>query len=423
MWGDYRPMVTGAARRAFLEGVRKTALAGGLASVSTLPTRIGKAASSRDQRSFGSIEALDEEALFQFTVYSDHWGHYPNEQLGESFQQLAWLEDNIVESGSEFVLTTGDHLTAPRDGWVDQFNAYVADASRSPDFWRENCYPVIGNHDNQFYAGETPDAGGGIWGAGAPLLRDANLHERSNVTFAGDLHDWYDGAVADLPPSDLPWDEAALNATNVTPEPTETEYYAEIERKSVTVHFVGAYHGAYSPFAEPSRRFLLETLRQIDNGENDIVIVSAHSWSGNFIDHLNWRETWEVLDEADFVLSGHIHEPNQFMSTSDPYRRWSSGPALDYTQHPSFPEIALVLNTGAVNTGTDPGYFEMHVLEDPVRVVAQYVPNRSPGRELQTELTHPHDTPPFVKVSGGPIKPLFESVGGLEPISLWQRSG
>lgn len=126
-----------------------------------------------------------------------------------------------------------------------------------------------------------------------------------------------------------------------------------------------------------------------------------------------------MLDEADLVLSGHTHRPKHFMGTSDEFIRWTDEPALDYTEHPHFPDIALVLNTGAINTGTDPGYFEMHVFENPLRVVTNYVPNRSAGRELQTELTHPEEMPPFVKESDGPIRPMFRSVGGLDPVDLW----
>jgi len=418
MTRDGQSDVPSTGRRGFLDGVGKTAIAGGIVTGTTALSGVGSA-SPVAQQQFDGIEGLDEQSLFHFTFFSDHWGHYPDPEGPQGFQQLAWLENKIQDSGSEFVLTAGDHLTAPRDDWFDQFNAYITDESRSPDFWREEFYPVIGNHDTQYYGGDTPEGGEEIWGAGAPWLQDANLHNRSNVTFAPDKYDWYKEAVEEIDPPTGSWYDPAFETTNPKRDATRVEYYAEIEREDVTVHFIGAYHDAKSEFRELSRRFLVETLRDIDKGKRDIVIAAGHSWSGNFIDHLNKKRTWTVLEKADFVFSGDTHEANYYMGTSDTYLEYNDEPNLDYTKHPEFPEVALVLNSGAINEGPDPGYFEMHVFEDPLRVVAQYVSNKTPERKLLRDPPAPYGMPPFVKELNGPITPMFTSIGGLEPTSLW----
>lgn len=77
-----------------------------------------------------SIGKLDTLADFHFTHWSDIWG-VPPDQDDEMVTKFAeWT----VESGSEFAVTSGDHLTAPRDGYYDQWNMYIADSDRSDDF-------------------------------------------------------------------------------------------------------------------------------------------------------------------------------------------------------------------------------------------------------------------------------------------------
>ena len=98
----------------------------------------------------------------------------------------------MLDSGSEFAVTSGGHLTAPRDGYTDQFNIYIADADRSPDFWRESFYINTADHDVQYYTGEGPEAGQTNWGASWPLIDAATLYEKDNVEFANERYAWYD---------------------------------------------------------------------------------------------------------------------------------------------------------------------------------------------------------------------------------------
>jgi hypothetical protein len=373
-------------------------------------TGVSTAESAGSAPGVSSIDQLDSEADFHFTYFTDIWGLKPV----EGNPMVKRVEDWILESGSEFAVTSGDHLTAPRDGYTDQFNEYIADPDRSPDFWREDFYVNTADHDVQYYTGPDAEAGQDNWGASWPFLEDAGLYDRDNVEFADERYDWYDEWLSGI---DVDW-EWWDGLEGDYPEEDKLaghapDYYAQVERGGVTFHLVLGHHAAFgdvSPtgFPEQTKRFIAETVSDIDKGDDDVVITTAQSWSGNFVDQLSLERQREVVGTADFVLSGNQHEVAYYDRTSREYLKWNDEPDFDYTDHPEFPAVALALNGGSPHTGTHPGYFDIHVFTDPLRFTVQYIDTTTDERTLQRGPTGLYDTWPMRKVAGGPYEAITD---------------
>jgi len=351
-----------------------------------------------------SIEELDEKAAFHFTAFSDGWGIHPNQN-----EDMAKRERWMLENGSKFATTAGDHLTAPRDGWTNQFNKYIADPS-SPDWWRENFYPALGDHDCQFYSGYNEDDGEQNWGAAWPMLDGIGLYERDNVQFAHEMYDWYAEWLDGIEPEWDWWDGLEADYPDSL-SGRSPDYYVTEEHEGVTVHIIISHSVDYGDdmqatgFPRQSKRFMMETLDDIDKGDDDIILMTSQSWSGNFVDEMSREDQKKILGKADITFSGNQHKVNYYTQTSHEYQKWNDD-YYDYSDHEKFPNIALPLNTGAQDTGILPGYWSFHVFEDPLRVTAQYISTQKSSRELQRGPVGVGNTWPMRKVIDGPYEAI-----------------
>jgi len=354
-----------------------------------------------------SIDELDEQAAFHFTVFSDGWGIHPDNN-----QDMRKREEWILENGSRFATTAGDHLTAPRDGWTYQFNKYIAD-SENPDWWRENFYPGVADHDVQYYTGETPDEGQSNWGAAWPMLDGIGMYDRENAQFAHEMFDWYAEWLDNLDPEWEWWDGLEEDYPESL-SGRSSDYYVQREEDGVTFHLIIGHHvssdgtNEVTGFPEQSKRFMIETLEGIDKGDDDVIIMTTQSWSGNFIDQLSIERQRKIVGKADLVFSGNQHKVNYFTQTSYEYQKWHDEPYFDYTDHPDYPDIALALNSGACDTGIMPGLWELHVFKDPLRMTVQYCQTRFEERQLHEGPIGVGETWPMKKVVGGPTEVITD---------------
>lgn len=278
-------------------------------------------------------QALDREAAFSFAIMSDHKGDAPSND-----PRMAHMVEWIADSGDAFVIGLGDHLCKPRQ------NPWLAFMKTDP-WWHGHFYPNVADGENEFY-GESQAA----WGAGGQILVDAGLRQMANVTVR---------------------DNGA-------------EYYAKIPVGDYRVHLVQLHYPdmGKGPFREDTKRYLVETLRGIDKGPTDIVIAAAHSRNGFWFQELSVDDLDVVRQKCDLVLSATTHQFGRRTVLG-----WGdAGP--------------LITNTGSVTFpygGCYAGYAQVHVLEDPLRLVVQYLD------VTKEERTTPPEGYAFVKVIGGNV--------------------
>jgi len=280
---------------------------------------------------------LDAVAAYSFVIMSDNKGtshadaaaEPPNPHMSRA---VAWTKD----MHPRFVIGMGDHL---KKGWSNTFVRFVA----SDPFWSSCFYPGIADGENEYYGTGQDD-----WAAGGRYLIDTGVAGRPNVVMREN------GA----------------------------EYYARIATPGGTVHLIQAHYpdqpaNPLRAFRVDSRRWVCETLESIDRVPGDIVIVGAHSFTGNWLQVIAPGRRDEILRRADIVMSATTHH---------------------FERQPYGQATALCINTGSVGfSGDINGFVTVHVFNDPWRLVLQYVSTETTGRKLAGPGYA------FVKEPGGPI--------------------
>jgi len=294
------------------------------------------------QQGFQNIESYDDlkdAESFSFSIISDNHGSSPIDNI-----EMARMSKWVSQGNDAFVLGVGDHL---RKNENNDFLTFLIRNS----WWKNNFYPTIADAENDYFGN-----GQGDWGAGGKLLNVLGFQNRDNIQ---------------------------MNNTGA-------EYYAQIPVNGVLVHYI-VLHFPDNPgdakiaFPESSKQFLINTLNRIHKSDNDIIIVSAHSMYGSWIDYLNPVQQLLVNSKCDLLLSGTTH----FFERRVPQGLENSGP--------------LMVNAGSVNNarwGSKNGFLQVHVMKNPLALVVQYVNTDESNPELA-------DAPySFVKYINGGVYPL-----------------
>lgn len=283
--------------------------------------------------SVSSIQDLDNGSLFRFSLMSDNKGDSPlsataSKSLTSMQRMDAWVR------GSEFVIGAGDHLVNSNGN--DPFLSFI----QNDNFWKTNFYPNIADGENQAFGSGQDD-----WGSGWPLFNYVdNFFGRSNVDM----------------------------------QPNKVDYYAHFQNSGFKIHLIQLHFSdqpsnASVAFKEESRAFMQQKLDSLAplKTNKDIIIVIAHSRGGDFVKEANFNSYRKnlLLSTADICLSATIH-------TFERYPQYNV----------NYPNGAVHYNTGSVcHTGSTHGYMEFHVLDNPPRVVIQYINvEDNSTRQLQT---------------------------------------
>lgn len=286
-----------------------------------------------------SVEDLNESDNFSFSIISDNHGASPFNNI-----QMARAAKWISRSNDAFVLGVGDHMIKNEN---NEFLSYIL----RDNWWRNNFYPTIADSENDYFGRSQED-----YGAGAQLLKLLGFDKKANVQ---------------------------MNKNSA-------EYYAQIKVNDVTVHYITLHYpdqpyDKQLAFRNDSKRFLIETLLKIKKQEKDIIIVSAHSMWGSWIDDLNSEEQRFVMNKCDLLLSGTTHYFERRVPTGYENRG------------------ALVINAGSVNRarfGSHNGFVKVHVMQNPFALVVQYVNTDN----YNIELMSGNDS--YIKFINGGVYPL-----------------
>ena len=286
-----------------------------------------------------SIEDLDRLSDLHFVIISDNKGDSPLSSV-EFARMTAWMK----EGNPAFVIGLGDHV---KYRWENTFIPWL----QSEPWWREHFYPNVADGENEYYS---PTHRQSDYGEGAPILDLVDLEARASVI-----------------------------------RPNRSEYYAQIPVGDYTVHLIQMHFSdqpadAAVGFPESSRAWMMETLKDIEKGDKDLIIVAAHSRSGAWDMVLSPERRQFLLDKTDLVLSATTHR----------FEAWVPEEFEDGD--------AVCINTGAVNYPgpmTPNGYVEIHLIES-VGVVGQYIDLTQTGRRLQ------HGRFAWVKPKDGPMRYL-----------------
>ncbi len=286
-----------------------------------------------------SFEELKESEAFSFSIISDNHGASPIDNI-----EMARMSKWVAEGNDAFVLGVGDHLQKNKD---NDFLTYVI----RNNWWKQNFYPAIADAENDYFG-----KGQGDWGSGKQFLNILGFQNRKNIL---------------------------MNSNGA-------EYYAQIPANGFVVHYI-VLHFPDNPgdadiaFPESSKQFLVNTLNRIRKSENDIIIVSAHSMYGSWIDYLSPAQQHIVNSKCDLLLSGTTH----FFERRVPEGLENSGP--------------LMVSAGSVNNarwGSKNGFIQIHVMKNPLALVVQYV-------NADESEVHLEDAPySFVKYINGGVYPL-----------------
>ncbi len=269
-----------------------------------------------------SIADLDRQASLHFAIMSDNKGDSPLSSV-EFARMTAWIQ----EGNSAFVIGLGDHL---KYRWENTFIPWL----QAEPWWREHFYPNVADGENEYYS---PTHRQSDYGEGAPILDLVELEAHASVI-----------------------------------RPNRSEYYAQISVSDSTIHLIQMHFSdqpadAAVAFPESSRVWMMETLKGIEKGDKDLIIVAAHSRAGSWDMVLSQERRQFLLNKVDLVLSATTHR----------FEAWVPE---------GFEEGAAVcINTGAVNYPgpmTPNGYVEIHLIES-VGVVGQYIDLTRPDRHLQ----------------------------------------
>lgn len=296
----------------------------------------------KTQVGFQNVQSLDElenNESFSFSIISDNHGESPMENL-----QMAKMTKWVKESNDAFVLGVGDHLQKNKS------NDFLAFLVRN-EWWKNNFYPTIADAENDFFGKGQSD-----WGSGSKFLNILGLNKKSNVSMNNN------GA----------------------------EYYAQMNVNGITVHYI-VLHFPDNPynediaFPESSKQYLINTLNSINKTNKDIIIVSAHSMYGSWIDNLSASQQQIVNKKCDLLLSGTTH----FFERRVMDGLENSGP--------------LMINCGSVNKARwngNNGFVQVHVMQNPLSLVVQYVNTDESENKLQES---PYS---YVKYINGGVYPL-----------------
>lgn len=286
-----------------------------------------------------SYEELEQSKSFSFSIISDNHGSSPIDNI-----EMARMSKWVADSKDAFVLGVGDHLQKNKE------NDFLAFLLRNK-WWKQNFYPTIADAENDYFGTGQED-----WGSGKQLLNLMGFQNRYNV----EMND--NGA----------------------------EYYAKMVVNGIVVHYI-VLHFPDNPvnvdiaFPESSKKFLINTLNKIQKSDNDIIIVSAHSMYGSWIDNLSKAQQNIVNKKCDLLLAGTTH----FFERRVPEGLENSGP--------------LMVSAGSVNKarwGSRNGFIQVHVMKNPLSIIVQYVDTNDSQVQLQ-------DAPySFVKYINGGVYPL-----------------
>ena len=269
-----------------------------------------------------SIADLDRLADLHFVLMSDNKGDSPLSSV-EFARMTAWMKG----ADPAFAIGLGDHV---KHRWENTFIPWL----QAEPWWREHFYPNVADGENEYYS---PTHRQSDYGEGAPIL-----------------------------------DLVALDAHASVTRPNRSEYYAQISVDDYTVHLIQMHFSdrpadAAVAFPESSRAWMMETLKDIEKGDKDLIIVAAHSRTGAWDVILSPERRESLLDKADLVLSATTHR----------FQAWVPQ---------GFEEgDAVCVNTGAVNYPgpmAANGYVEIHLIES-LGIVGQYIDLTQTGRRLQ----------------------------------------
>ena len=269
-----------------------------------------------------SIADLDRLASLHFAIMSDNKGDSPLSSV-EFARMTAWIR----EGKPAFMIGLGDHV---KYRWENTFIPWL----QSDPWWREHFYPNVADGENEYYS---PTHRQSDYGEGAPILDLVELEAHASVI-----------------------------------RPNRSEYYAQISVEDYTVHLIQMHFSdqpmdAAVAFPESSRAWMIETLKGIEKGDKDLIIVAAHSRAGSWDMVLSSERRQFLLNKADLVLSATTHRFEAWVP-----ERFEKGDAV-------------CINTGAVNYPgpmTPNGYVEIHLIES-VGVVGQYIDLTQTDRRLQ----------------------------------------
>ena len=269
-----------------------------------------------------SVGDLDRLADLHFAIMSDNKGDSPLSSV-EFARMTAWIK----EGHPAFMIGLGDHV---KYRWENTFIPWL----QSDPWWREHFYPNVADGENEYYS---PTHSQSDYGEGAPILDLVELDAHASVI-----------------------------------RPNKSEYYAQISVGDYTVHLIQMHFSdqpmdAAVAFPESSQAWLMATLKDIEKGDKDLIIVAAHSRTGSWDMVLSPERRQLLLNKVDLVLSATTHRFEAWVPEG-----FEGGDAV-------------CINTGAVNYPgpmTPNGYVEIHLIES-MGIVGQYIDLTQTGRRLQ----------------------------------------
>lgn len=275
-------------------------------------------------RGVENFQDLENQAIFNFSIFSDNHGAspYSNTLMSRANYHMRKTDDICVFGG-------GDHLSK------NSTNEFLYFMCNDP-YWDNNFYPSISDGENIFYGQSQGD-----WGAGKQLFDALGMKSRDNITFSKEEVDYY--AVIDAP------------------------HHFKIHY--ISLHFSDEPENTKLAFRESSKSFLRETLRKITKTDHDIIVLEAHSRFGYWLNELNVDLYKIVMTKADLVFGSNTHYYERFA----PEGYASSGP--------------LILNTGSIlnpRFGSNPGFIQVHVLEQHRGMYVNYVDISKPTAILSS---------------------------------------
>lgn len=287
-----------------------------------------------------TIKDLDKTAAFSFAIMSDNKSDSP-----KTSPLFGKMVEWIADAGDRFVIGLGDHVA---QGLGDHFLRFLDENQ----WWHDHFYPNVADHENGYYGKGQWD-----WGAGKKIFEAVDLKSKKGVKIR---------------------DNGA-------------EYYAKIEMTGWTIHLIQLSYPDQPEdpeiaFRPDSREYLVETIQGIKKGDKDIIIACAHSCYGSWIGLLSKEQQKVVMEKADLVLSATTHIFTRIFVTE-----WGDSGAL-------------CINTGSITYPrffAPPGYVQVHVLENPTRLIVQYIQVKADERKLQP-------TPyAWIKQINGKIEPAI----------------
>lgn len=273
-------------------------------------------------RNVQSIRELDDLSDFSFVVIGPNRGLSPYDSATMDSLDY-WLGD----SDCAFIIGSGDHIKRNGD------NTFL-DFIRQDSLWKNTFYPGIAGGENEYYGKNRGDSQ-----SGAMLFDAIGLKSRDNVHF----------------------------------NETHPDYHAIINHKGWEIHLIQLHYpdtpqDPIHAFTQDSRDFLTSTLQSIEKKQKTLIICMACGTMGSWVHLLRPEEQILVMEKADLVLTAGtmFSERIQYGGFKD--------------------KVALCLNAGSPTTPAfwcHPGFIQVHVLDNPPTLVAQYQDLTKPARDWQ----------------------------------------